>query len=113
MKKLQKEDIDQGVFDLYDDYAHDRIPRRLFMDKLSTYAVGGLTVASLLGFISPDYVKKIQVPQDDPELKSEFITMNPPKEVEPSKDCFPDLLMPQKTPRYYCGSRESWIKSAY
>ncbi|TMM59060.1 dienelactone hydrolase family protein [Maribacter algarum] len=73
MKKLKKEDIKQEVFDLYDDYAHDRVSRRLFLDKLSTYAVGGLTVSSLLGFISPDYVKKIQIQQDDSRLKSEFI----------------------------------------
>ncbi len=74
MKKIKKEDIKQEVFDLYDDYAHDRVSRRLFLDKLSTYAVGGLTVSSLLSFISPDYVKKIQIKQDDPQLKSEFIT---------------------------------------
>ena len=63
---------------VYDDYAHDRIPRRLFSDKLSTYAVGGATVGSLLSFISPDYVEKIQVRQDDPKLKSEFITYDSP-----------------------------------
>lgn len=79
MDKLKKEDIEQGVFDLYDDYAHDRIPRRLFLDKLSTYAVGGVTVGSLLSFISPDYVKKIQIKQDDERLKSEFITYDSPK----------------------------------
>lgn len=79
MKKLKKEDIKQEVFDLYDDYAHDRIPRRLFMDKLSTYAVGGITVGSLLGFISPDYIKKIQLPQDDARLDSSFITYDSPK----------------------------------
>lgn len=79
MKKLKKEDIKQEVFDLYDDYAHDRVSRRLFMDKLSTYAVGGLTVASLMSFISPDYVKKIQILQDDPKLKSEFINYGSPK----------------------------------
>ena len=79
MKKIKKEDIKQEVFDLYDDYAHDRVSRRLFMDKLGTYAVGGLTVASLLSFISPDYVKKIQIRQDDPNLKSEFITYDSPK----------------------------------
>ncbi|MEO9894488.1 dienelactone hydrolase family protein [Aurantibacter sp.] len=73
MKEIKKEDIKQEVFDLYDDYAHDRVSRRLFLDKLSTYAVGGLTVSSLLGFISPDYVKKIQITQDDSRLKSEFI----------------------------------------
>lgn len=74
MKKLKKEDVKQEVFDLYDDYAHNRLSRRLFMDKLSTYAVGGITVPALLGFISPDYVKKIQVRSDDPKLKSEYIT---------------------------------------
>ncbi len=79
MKKITKEDIKQEVFDLYDDYAHNRVNRRLFMDKLATYAVGGLTVGSLLSFISPDYVKKIQIKQEDPRLKSEYITYNSPK----------------------------------
>lgn len=79
MKKLKKEDIKQGVFDLYDDYAHNRVSRRLFMDKLSTYAVGGVTVGSLLSFISPDYVKKIHIKQDDQRLTSEFITYDSPK----------------------------------
>ncbi len=79
MKKLRKEDIKQEVFDLYDDYAHNRVNRRLFLDKLSTYAVGGLTVGSLLSFISPDYVKKIQVKQDDTRLKTEYITYKSPK----------------------------------
>lgn len=79
MKKLEKKDIEQGVFDLYDDYAHDRVSRRLFMDKLSTYAVGGITAGSLLSFISPDYVKKIQIKQDDPRLKSEMMEYDSPK----------------------------------
>ncbi len=79
MKKLRKEDIKQEVFDLYDDYAHNRVSRRLFIDKLSTYAVGGITVSSLLSFISPDYVKKIQIKADDPNLKSEYINYDSPK----------------------------------
>ncbi len=79
MKKLKKEDIKQEVFDLYDDYAHNRVNRRLFLDKLSTYAVGGITVGSLLSFISPDYVKKIQIKQEDPRLATEYITYKSPK----------------------------------
>lgn len=79
MKELRKEDIKQEVFDLYDDYAHNRVSRRLFIDKLSTYAVGGITVSSLLSFISPDYVKKIQIQADDPNLKSEYIHHDSPK----------------------------------
>lgn len=49
------------------------------MDKLSTYAVGGITVGSLLSFMSPDYVKKIQINQDDPRLESGYITYDSPK----------------------------------
>jgi carboxymethylenebutenolidase len=55
MDKIKKENIKQEVFDLYDDYAHNRINRREFMQNLSLYAVGGLTVASLMSFLIPDY----------------------------------------------------------
>jgi Dienelactone hydrolase and related enzymes len=72
MKELKKEDIKQEVFDLYDDYAHNRIDRRLFLDKLSMYTVGGITTAALLSFISPNY-RIIQVEPNDPRLKSDFI----------------------------------------
>jgi len=78
MEKIKKQDIKQEVFDLYDDYAHNRIDRRLFMDKLATYAVGGITVASLMSYISPNY-HIIQVQQNDPRLKSEYINYNSPK----------------------------------
>ncbi|MEM6804402.1 MAG: dienelactone hydrolase family protein [Bacteroidota bacterium] len=73
MKKLQKEDISQEVFDLYDDYAHNRLDRRQFIEKLSLYAVGGITLSSLLGFIMPKYEETLQVQPDDPRLKTEYI----------------------------------------
>lgn len=79
MKEIKKADIKQEVFDLYDDYAHNRIDRREFMDKLSLYAVGGLTIPALLNYIMPDYKHKIQVKSDDSRLKSEFITYESPK----------------------------------
>ncbi len=78
MKEIKKEEIKQEVFDLYDDYAHNRIDRRLFMDKLATYAVGGITVASLMSFISPDY-HILQIQQNDPRLKSDYINYDSPK----------------------------------
>ena len=79
MNEINKETINQEVFDLYDDYAHDRIDRREFAQKLSTYAVGGLTVASLMGFLMPDYKGAIQVKADDPRLKSDYINYSSPK----------------------------------
>lgn len=79
MKEIKKEDIPQDVFDLYDNYAHNRIDRRDFMQKLSVYAVGGITVASLMSFLMPDYKGAIQIRQNDPRLKSEYIHYLSPK----------------------------------
>lgn len=79
MKEIKKEDIKQEVFDLYDAYAHNRIDRRRFMEKLSVYAVGGITVSSLMSFIMPNYQDNIQVKADDSRLKTETIEYNSPK----------------------------------
>ncbi len=79
MKKLKKEDIKQEVFDLYDDYAHNKIARRQFIEKLSIYAVGGLTVPTLLSFILPKYQQNLQTQVDDPKLITKFIDYQSPK----------------------------------
>ena len=71
--KIQKGDIKQEVFDLYDDYAHSRLNRRDFMEKLSVFAVGSLTVPALMSFLMPDYKNTLQVKADDPRLRSEYI----------------------------------------
>lgn len=79
MNNIKKEDIQQEVFDLYDDYAHNRVNRRDFVQKLSTYAVGGVTVTSLMSFLMPDYQGTLQVRADDPRIKSEYINYPSPK----------------------------------
>ncbi len=79
MKEVRKEDIKQEVFELYDQYAHNKIDRRDFMDKLSVYAVGGLTVASLSSFLLPKYKEKQVIKQNDPRLKSEYVEYDSPK----------------------------------
>ncbi|MEM1259058.1 MAG: dienelactone hydrolase family protein [Bacteroidota bacterium] len=79
MKKLNREDVSQEVFDLYDDYAHNKLQRREFIEKLSAYAVGGITVASLMSFMMPDYLNTLVVDPNDPKLDSDFITYNSPK----------------------------------
>lgn len=76
MKNLKKEQVSQEVFDLYDDYAHNKIDRRRFMEKLSLYAVGGLTISSLMSFIMPNYQDNIQVKANDARLNSKFIDYN-------------------------------------
>lgn len=79
MQPLKKEDINQEVFDLYDDYAHNKVSRRQFVEKLSLYAVGGFTLGSLLSFMSPNYISTLLVPKDDARLVSDYITYDSPK----------------------------------
>ena len=79
MNQINKEDVKQEVFDLYDDYAHNRLDRRGFMQKLSTHAVGGLTVTSLMSFLMPDYKTAIQVKAEDPRLESGYVNYPSPK----------------------------------
>lgn len=79
MEKLKKDDIKQEVFDLYDDYAHNKIQRREFIEKLGIYAVGGVTVASLMGFLMPKYHGTALVDKQDPDLESDYILYQSPK----------------------------------
>ena len=79
MSSLKKEDINQEVFDLYDAYAHNKINRSQFLEKLSLYAVGGITMSSLLSFISPNYTDTMTVAKDDPNINANYITYPSPK----------------------------------
>lgn len=76
---IKAEDIQQEVFDLYDDYAHNRLTRRNFVQKLSIYAVGGLTVPALMSFLMPDYQNNIQIKADDDRIISDYIYYESPK----------------------------------
>lgn len=79
MKELRKKDIKQEVFDLYDAYAHNKLDRRTFVEKLSAYAVGGITVASLMSAMMPNYVDTKTILPDDERLESDYIMYDSPK----------------------------------
>lgn len=79
MKKISKEDISQEVFDLYDEYAHNRLNRRQFVERLSVFAVGTLTLPALLGFLTPNYSDTLLTVPDDPKLDSVYINYDSPK----------------------------------
>ncbi|MEQ8244453.1 dienelactone hydrolase family protein [Fulvivirga sp.] len=79
MASPKNPEINQEVFKLYDAYAHNKMSKREFIKKLSVYAVGGLTVSSLMSFVMPNYKDTIQIQEDDPKLKTEFINYDSPK----------------------------------
>jgi len=70
---MKKQELSQDIYDLYDDYAHNKLDRRQFIDKISLFAVGGLTVPGILQSLMPDYKTNIQIQADDPRLNSGFV----------------------------------------
>ena len=76
--RLTAADFDQELLDLYDYYAHGKISKREFLDRASKWAVGGLTVAAILGTLSPNYALAQQVAGDDPDIVGQDITYPSP-----------------------------------
>ncbi len=76
--RLTAKDFPQELLELYDFYAHGRITKREFLDRAGKFAVGGMTAATLLGMLSPDYALAQQVAFTDPDIVAEYITYPSP-----------------------------------
>jgi carboxymethylenebutenolidase len=73
MTTITQEDIDQRVFDLYDEYCHGRIDRREFLKRAGAM---GMVAAALA--LLPDYAKAQQVSFTDPRIKAAYVTYPSP-----------------------------------
>jgi carboxymethylenebutenolidase len=79
MTRLTAKDFPQELLELYDFYAHGRITKREFLDRAAKFAVGGVTAATLLSTLSPDYAMAQQVSFTDPDITAQYITYSSPK----------------------------------
>src|SRR5262247_881766 len=73
---IQKEvQIDQRVFDLYDEYCHGRIDRRTFLARAAVVTAGGLAMAQAL---LPQYAKAQTISFTDQRIKATYVTYPSP-----------------------------------
>jgi len=73
MNAITQAEIDQQVYDLYDEYCHGRIDRREFLKRAS--AIGALGFAlSLL----PDYARAQTISFTDSRIKAQYVTYASP-----------------------------------
>ena len=79
MDRKKASDFDQELLNLYDKYAHNIISRREFFDRAARYAVGGVTAATIIESLMPNYALANQVEKNDPRIKAEFIEYASPK----------------------------------
>lgn len=68
-------EIDQRVFDLYDEYCHGRIGRREFLLRAAAVAAGGLAMAQAL---MPRYAAAQTISFTDSRIKAQYVTYPSP-----------------------------------
>src|SRR5215468_10930728 len=72
---LTQIEIDQRVFDLYDEYCHGRMDRREFLTKSAAVTAGGLAMAQAL---LPRYARAQTISFTDPRIKARYVSYPSP-----------------------------------
>ncbi len=67
------QDFDPEILDLFDSFVHGGIDRREFIRKASLLSLGGLTAASMLSGLVPDYARAMEVAESDPRVQAEYL----------------------------------------
>jgi len=70
--------IPAEAVELYTRYIHGEMSRRDFMDKVSRFAVTGLTAAAIVERLMPNYALGQQVRKDDERIKASYETIPAP-----------------------------------
>ena len=74
-----KYDVDERVWKLFDGYVHGSITRREFLDRAARITAGGVSAATLLSALSPDYALARQVDPEDPSISVAYKKYASPK----------------------------------
>ena len=67
---MNQEKIDPRVFDLYDDYTHDRISRRQFLSRSAAITVGGVSALAMAQALLPRYAEAQTVSFTDQRIRA-------------------------------------------
>jgi carboxymethylenebutenolidase len=78
LERKKASDFPQGLLDLLDSYVHGAIGRREFMSGAQKFATGAITAAALVEMLRPNYAWAIQVPETDPRIRTENVTVPSP-----------------------------------
>jgi len=74
-----KHNVDDRVWKLFDGYVHGSITRREFLDRAARITAGGVSAATLLSALSPDYALARQVDPEDPSISVAYKKYASPK----------------------------------
>jgi carboxymethylenebutenolidase len=66
-------EIDQRVYDLYDEYCHGRIDRREFLARASAIVIGGVSALAMAQALFPRYVEAQTISFTDSRIKAKYV----------------------------------------
>src|SRR5262245_18359267 len=79
MERKKASDYPQELLDLFHEYQHCEIDRRMLLDRAGKFPDGGVTAAMILDSLTPNYAWAQQVPKDDARLKTSRETVDSPQ----------------------------------
>lgn len=72
-------DLTQPIIDLYDEYTHAPLDRRVFLKQLASLAGSSAAAYALLPLLENNYAHAALVPESDPRLRTQSIEFAGPK----------------------------------
>lgn len=66
--------LNQEIIDLYDEYTHKPLPRRVFIERLSALVGGTAAAYALLPLLDNNFAVAAQVEENDPRISVERVT---------------------------------------
>ncbi|MGD8341572.1 MAG: dienelactone hydrolase family protein [Gammaproteobacteria bacterium] len=73
VKPSENPEIDPRIYDLYDDYCHDRIDRRTFFARAAAVTVGGISGLAMAEALMPNYADAQEVSFTDKRIKARYV----------------------------------------
>jgi carboxymethylenebutenolidase len=78
-KFMKKNEIDEKVYELYDEYCHSDMSRRDFLKRAGALSViGGISAAAMANALLPDYAKAQTISFTDERIKPKYVEYDSP-----------------------------------
>jgi len=72
-QKISADRIDPRIYDLYDDYCHDRIDRRTYLARAGKITVAGVSGVAMAMALMPNYAEAQEVSFTDRRIKAKYV----------------------------------------
>jgi carboxymethylenebutenolidase len=73
VERASQVEIDQRVYDLYDEYCHGRIDRREFLARAGALVIGGVSALAMAQALFPRYVEAQTISFTDSRIKAKYV----------------------------------------